>query len=684
MNFPDLMIRNTYTSYQDDQILRDLVSAAMPHTTVYRQVLSSISPEALSMIFQAFISMMRSHGQIMLLLTPEVDASVIQAPPSTEDGESDPDAFATSLCQAVQARASVLFSSLSDLDLKILREVLSTRLLVQVAVTSDHGTICSPAGMGIMTDREDHSFVFHGGFSAVLPDQYEEVFVFRDWKGDNAPYVRSRIKTFDQIWEHTHPNLQAFPIHQQLAAQLDALLAARSRTDPSKIITLRDYQQEAIAAWVANHYKGFYVMATGTGKTWTAIFSARRLLERENVLTVIAAPYKHLLRQWGEDLSRAFPESTQIFVSSENPGWSAQLRQAIIRLRYHPEERLIVISTIRSFYMPRFTEAISTYTGKKLLIVDEAHRFTQRPESLLQQYPFLLGLSATPYRGKSAESGRELMSFFGGQVYNLPIEKALAMKCLVPYDYHPIFVHSTPEEEAAFAKYTQQITTCFNAQGVCINPELLATAIRARLRVISMVTEKLRKLDTFLADHSRLDHFVVYCGDGKVMEDDQQEKRHISIVREMLNQHGYVSAQFTAQETMDERMRLITAFDQGIFSALAAIRCLDEGVNIPSIKSALIMSSNDDYREFVQRRGRILRTHKDKKFAEIYDLVVLPSRACPGMAAIELRRYAEYARLSRNAESLQPELDRLMGVYGLKPDDINVFDFDDEERAQDE
>lgn len=135
---------------------------------------------------------------------------------------------------------------------------------------------------------------------------------------------------------------------------------------------------------------------------------------------------------------------------------------------------------------------------------------------------------------------------------------------------------------------------------------------------------------------------------------------------------------------MQERMQLIDSFNKGEISALAAIRCLDEGINIPSIKSALILSSNDDYREFVQRRGRILRTYKGKQFSKIYDVIALPSDNMEQWAKIELRRFNEYAKLALNWNELQLDLDELLLRYGLTQDDIDVYDYEEMENKDDE
>ena len=181
------------------------------------------------------------------------------------------------------------------------------------------------------------------------------------------------------------------------------------------------------------------------------------------------------------------------------------------------------------------------------------------------------------------------------------------------------------------------------------------------------------------------DHFVVYCGDGRLFDQNSgEELRHIQSVKRVLTAHGYKSSQFTASENMADRMELVDAFNKGEISALAAIRCLDEGINIPSIKSALILSSNDDYREFVQRRGRILRKYGTKEVANIYDVIVLPSGDLQAWAKIELRRFREYARLALNWDELEPELMGHLSVFGLTEEEIDVYDYEDMEVAGDE
>lgn len=401
-------------------------------------------------------------------------------------------------------------------------------------------------------------------------------------------------------------------------------------------------------------------------------------------MVVICAPYKHLVRQWADDVIKAFPDAKIVMVSSENAKWESQLSDLIIRKKYQKDLQIIVISTIASFKMQRFNKALGYSKEQKLLIVDEAHRFTERPDALHKQFQYMLGLSATPFSGSSAQKGQELMKFFGGQVFSLPIESALERGFLVPYYYYPIYVNATDSEVAQFRSYNQKILSCFK-NGRCINPDLLVKSLRGRLRVISMSSEKMENIDRIVDQIDEKDHIVVYCGDGKLFDDQTgAELRHIQAIKKVLAQHEYKASQFTATESMDDRMELVDAFNKGEITALAAIRCLDEGINIPSIKSALILSSNDDYREFVQRRGRILRLYKNKQYAKIYDVIVLPPNDMSAWAKIELRRYREYAHLALNWNELQDDLNSRLMEYGLTEEDVNVYDYEDMEVDVDE
>ncbi len=683
MSLKDLDIKLSYISCGEENIAKSFLVPALKHTKRYRRSVGFFSSCVFGPIIDGIVALSRNGGKIELVASPQLSDEDINAinlgyQKREEIIES---AFSRDFLKEIE--------SLDDTKLQLLVALIANGTLdIKIAVTDSTGIYHDK--LGILEDTEGNVVVFYGSANESLSgykNNYEKIRVVKSWIDAEVESVLDECKEFQALWDGTNPYVKIYNYKESAKANILEVIETRKSsgsTSGASPIKLRDYQEEAINSWVNNDYHGFYVMATGTGKTWTAIYSAKTLVEKHPSMIVICAPYKHLVRQWADDVEKAFPGAKLIMVSSENPMWETQISQEIIRKQYKPENQIIIISTIASFKMARFTNVINKSAEDKMLIVDEAHRFTDRPDTLKTTFKYMLGLSATPFSGTSAQRGLELMEWFGGQVFNLPIENALDRGFLVPYNYYPIYVYATEDEEGKFKYHTQRILSCFK-NNRCINPDLLVKSLRNRLRVISMAEEKTTRIDEIINRVAEKDHFVVYCGDGRLFDADSgQELRHIQSIKRVLSAHGFKASQFTATENMADRMELVDSFNKQEISALAAIRCLDEGINIPSIKSALILSSNDDYREFVQRRGRILRTYGDKKYANIYDVIVLPSHDMQGWAKIEFRRFHEYARLALNWNELEQELNDHLLAYGLSIEDVDVYDYEEMEEIVDE
>lgn len=683
MGLKDLEIKKSYISCGDENIAKSFLVPALKHTKLYQRSVGFFSSSVFEPILDGVVSLARNGGKIQLIASPHLNEDDIQA---ISLGYEKREAIIQN------AFSRDFISELEELDeirLQVLVDLIAQGTLdIRIAITDTVGIYHDK--LGILEDFNGNVVVFYGSANSSASGyqkNYEKIRTVKSWVESDAESIDDEKAEFQSLWEGTNPFVKVYPYKEIAKKNLLTVIENKRSGAGEKSnapIQLRDYQKEAIAAWVDNDYHGFYVMATGTGKTWAAIFSAKELIDKHPAMVVICAPYKHLVRQWADDVVKTFPDAKMIMVSSENPQWEQQINHEVIRKKYSPKNQIIIISTIASFKMDRFMAALRKSKDDKLLIVDEAHRFTDRPEELKKDFKYMLGLSATPFSGTSAQKGMELMEFFGGQVFNLPIEVALERGFLVPYYYHPIFVYATDDEEGKFRYHTQRILSCFK-NNRCINPDLLVKSLRNRLRVISMAEAKQTQIDEIINQISEKDHFVVYCGDGRLFDNNSgEELRHIQSVKRVLTAHGFKSSQFTATENMAVRMELVDAFNKGEISAMAAIRCLDEGINIPSIKSALILSSNDDYREFVQRRGRILRKYANKDHANIYDVVVLPSHDMQGWAKIELRRFHEYARLALNWGDLELELQSQLAMYGLSVEDVDVYDYEDMEVAVDE
>lgn len=676
MSLKDLPIRLSYKSRGKDNMLNAFLIPALRQSVVYKRSVGFFSSSVFEIIDVGLAQFINNGGRIQIICSPEL---------SEEDLEAIHLGYEMKRSiteKAILEDLERCLEKITNENLRLLVELISRdRMNVMVVEVDDNLGIYHDK-IGILKDADNNEVLFVGSPNEsknAYCGNYEKIRISVSWNQNDLLRIQDDEEEFDAIWNGTHEYINRTDCTELVGKKIKNVLAKREpevEKEKNQGVILRSYQNEAIKAWIDNDKHGFFVMATGTGKTWTAIYAALEVIKKENIFLVICAPYKHLVRQWYEDIHRVLSQCQTIMVSSENQKWDDELLDAIYNSRYNDGGTVIVISTIVSFNLERF-ERISKKTNmKRMLIVDEAHRFKNTTDQIKRLYAYMLGLSATPSSKKDDEAGQRLMDYFGGQVYNLPIEYAIENNYLVHYNYFPIYVEATYEEERSFERYTSLMASCFR-NNVCIDVERVAKYKRSRLRVISMAQEKIDKIRWILSHVKEQDHFIVYCGDGRLFEENDEEgRRHIQFVQDILKEQGYRVNQFTAEENMKERMQLVNSFNRGMVDSLVAIRCLDEGINIPSIEGALLLSSNDDYREFVQRRGRILRTYtneftgKQKKVANIYDVIVLPSDTMSNFALIELRRFYEYARLADNKDSCLEELEDLSIRYGLDMETI--------------
>lgn len=412
MSLKDIKISHSYISYGSNNIATALLNPALKQAKIYKRSVGFFSSGALIVLLEGISNLVRNGGHLLLIASPQLSEVDIQTISKAYDLRH----------KEIEGRFSIEFmKALEDLEddhLKILLELISKNYMdIKIAVTKRNGIYHDK--LGIITDPEGNSIAFYGSSNESYKaycENYEKIRVARSWIKGEIESVRDEENEFDNLWNNANPFVDVFEYTECAKRHLIECISNRkTEKKENGQIQLRDYQEEAIQAWINNNYHGFYVMATGTGKTWTAIYSAKELLEKKDAIMVVCAPYKHLIKQWAEDIVKVFPCAKIIMVSSENSEWETQLTQSIIRKKYDKKVQIIVVSTITSFYLKRFITALMKSDDEKLLIVDEAHRFTKRPDVLNRMFHYMLGLSATPFSGKSMAKGTDLMDFFGGR-----------------------------------------------------------------------------------------------------------------------------------------------------------------------------------------------------------------------------------------------------------------------------
>ena len=677
MNFKDFPISISYRNI-GEEAFSGIINPLLSCSKLYRRSVGFFNSSALKFIDEGILNLARSGGSIELATSPKLSENDIEA---IKNGYNARTIIESRLL--VEIENSV--NAVDDIYAKRLYQLIKEGIM-DIKIVMKQGGMYHDK-LAVLTDCDDNVIAFVGSnneSSGGYNDNYEKIRVYRSWVENER--VIDEIDEFESIWNKSNGLLTVYDFTEAYKKQvLETLDYHIKSNNNNKVFKLRDYQEDARDAWVANGYKGFFEMATGTGKTLTALYSIMELVTKKPVFTVILAPYKHLVNQWVDEIKEHFNNVDVITVYGEEKNPDEKIYASYLRAKkeYRP---VIAVSTIKSFFLDRYQYLYSKIDFEKLLIVDEAHNFINRLSPELDiDFKYKLGLSATPVFGKDVEKTKELLEWFGGRVISLPIEEAIG-KHLVNYYYHPIFVNASEDDEDKFKKATQTMLSCIDSEtGKIIDEEKFNIAYRSRLRSISMAEEKVERIQEIYNSVPDKDHTIIYCSDGKLFraagkDDAVQEMRHLDYILKLINyslltrnqkDNTFLKAsRFTASEDAKTRMNLIDSFNKGRINYLVAIKCLDEGIDIPSIKCALILSSNDNYREFVQRRGRILRKYDGKETASIYDVIVLPSFENKQFAEIELRRYYEYARLSINKDELMDRLNVILNQYYLSFDDI--------------
>lgn len=674
MNYTDIPLNISYKSVGEEsfsQILNPLLTC----TKIYKRSVGFFSSSALNFIGDGILELARHGGKIYLATSPELSYEDVFA---IQSGYRAREIIEQRFLSEVQNTLKLI----SDENARMLYMLIKEDVLDVKIVTRTNGIYHDK--LAILEDFDGNVVVCVGSNNETGSGynyNYEKVRIYKSWN-DTEGRIYDETAEFDSIWGNANSDLKVYDFMDALQNEVLSRVnntGIYAKNDTKYI--MRSYQIEAKEKWEANHHNGFFVMATGTGKTITSLNAIKDFVTDNRIFTVIAVPYKHLVSQWHEDVKEFLPNALVSIVHGEIKDAETKIYASYLQA-LHTNKPLVVITTIKSFFLKKYTNLYDKIEFEKLLIVDEAHNFYNRiNDELSAKYKYKLGLSATPVFGNDENKTKNLLDWFGGQVVDLPIEKALG-KYLVNYEYHPIFVNATNDDEEKFSRATTLMLSAIDpVRNIIIDEEKFTLGYRGRLRAISMAQEKHERIGEIFSYIKDKDHTIVYCSDGRLWYgekgSDEQEIRHLEYILKLINNScllgsdGGKASKFTATESIDERIQLIDSFNKGYIEYLVAIRCLDEGINIPSIKSALILSSNDNYREFVQRRGRILRLYPGKEKAHIYDVIVLPSLYSKSFAQVEFRRFYEYSRLALNSESLISLMEHYLAKYGLTREDVS-------------
>lgn len=467
----------------------------------------------------------------------------------------------------------------------------------------------------------------------------------------------------------------------------------------------RDYQKTAFENWKNNNQKGLFAMATGTGKTITSLNCLLEIYLRKGYYkALILVPTITLVNQWEKECKK-FNLNKIVKVYSKNTQWKEDIERFYFDEKYKRENdhepSYIIISTYASYAKERVFERLNSFDKARLLIIaDECHNMASGSlRKRLFQIPYFrrIGLSATPDRQYDEEGNSALRNFFGADshyTFEYSMEEAIEKGVLCRYLYYPHVVKLIPSEKEAYIELSLKIAQFYNPKkgGFDKSNEYLKMLLLERKRIIH---KAVNKLDIFkqiiqkrFEERGNLKYTLVYVPEGTkpdymTDDDDFDTREEIADDKETDNLINiYTRAVMEVDDTVTvrkfvsgqkDRDKILEDFASGKLQVLTSMKCLDEGVDVPRSELAIFCSSTGNPRQFIQRRGRILRKHPDKHLAELHDLIVVAEidpnsesyKMEQAMLRNELERVNNFALLSENPSYSELELREVMDFYSL-------------------
>lgn len=591
---------------------------------------------------------------------------------------------------------------------------------------------------GVFSDGQDFvgykascNFTLYG-----LSENLEELEAFLSWEnGRSNKLIKKQLKLIDDYFTEKDEDVEYIPVSEievvlkdrfgkkdinELLVQEEQLLKKKQSLilNPrlKKTITKlfsdielirrtprfpykegpREYQIKAYNNWVANNYKGMFAMATGTGKTITSLNCLLNEYQKTKIYrAIITVPTTALVEQWKKECAK-FNFKNIITVSSKE-NWDKNLAFFNTASKLI-DTSFIVIVTYASLPRPKFQSYFTQLPNDTILIADETHNLGS--QGLLKTLPNIhlekrIGLSATPHRKFDELGNKAIQEFFNDEppyIVSYSMEEALKIGWLCNYTYQPHIVKLTDQEMEKYRELSLQLLRMGlfdkNTGAFRSTPEIEMLLLK-RKRIIHKAANKLGAFKDILREEydkrKNLKYTLIYVPEGIESNFDnadfsvetEDENRLINEYTKAVSHtdDSVMVKQFTANSI--NREEILKNFEVGNIHVLTSMKCLDEGVDVPRSELAIFCASTGNPRQFIQRRGRVLRLHKDKIHATIHDLVVVPEIADEstfemekGLVKKELERVVDFANLAMNKTDTYETLKNILDYYNLNLNDL--------------
>lgn len=693
LNLSKIDLKVTYRSVDSD-ILNEFLIPCLQQSILYKRAVGYFTSASLAEAARGLVNFVKNGGKMQLVASPRLTADDIE---SIKKGYSMRETMEGALLRDLDI-------PLSDVDSSRVKNltwmIANNKLDIKIAkpnnpLSEETGIYHEKIGIfyDSLDDEKSHKVAFSGSMNETsngLISNYESIDVSISWDASERERLRIKghIDHFDNLWRGKAIGLETLEFPEAVKRELlKKFIPTFSVTEPAARRVLRPYQSRAVENWEKADFKGVLSMATGSGKTLVAL----RSLEKCPIPTIalIIVPSLDLAKQWIEEIKEEYPNNSQVRGAyAEEAGWplkTGHLIQAFLT-NINNRRKKFIITTLQTASREKFLSLAKKIPKDKMaVVIDEVHHSGAPEFSKVFEIDasYRIGLSATPERAWDDEGNQAIFDYFGPQVFEYDISDAIRDGVLTQYEYLIHSIQLTYEEKEVFKEISQQIAVTLGAvRGKYPSlknssiPEILDVldrhnrelSIRLRqlyLNRVGLVKKAENKKEALkeIVQNYDLKRCLVYCNDLE----------HLDECRRIIFNAGFEVLEFSSRVPADERVKVKASFAQETTGKkfLVAVKCLDEGVDLPVCDSAILISCSRSTREFIQRRGRVLRKHSSKKMSFIHDILVLPyvneteaytlSRSEYEFVMAELARSEEFAENALNKESIR--IDQLRELF---------------------
>ncbi len=701
MSLKDINFKASYGGLSDN-IIENFYAPVLEQSNIYKRSVAYFTGGIFSIATSAYKSFfIENNGKFQLVTSPFFDEKISIGYKKYKEVFNKEDLTIDVLNQSLEKLEKLEHGSDLIEFISILLKL--NKLEIKIALVPEPGLYHEK--IGIFADSLGNSISFSGSINETWSgwiSNSEEFKVFNNWDVSKRYFSKDEIN-FELLWRNQKSDIKVIPLPEAINDKLLKIVPTPTPTDFERKIEelnnivntdiskyyiskstqetsninkkeLMSHQIHVLDSWKQNDYFGLIKHATGSGKTITGIYAIEEWFKQSN-LCLVVVPSILLQDQWNNEINQQLPKSTVFLTGGDVPKsiWKKQLKYLS---NPNNSEKVVIISTIGTASLDDFIDTFR-WGEHLLLIVDEVHRAGSIKSSKLldQKTGGALGLSATPERYGDEIGTNKIFTFFKKILQpEFTLDDAIECGRLVPYDYFPLEVMLTKSEQESYDLITEKIITLYFM--IEKNPsdkrlkEQYSNLLINRARILKKAENKIDlALEIVKNNFNENEHWLIYCDDNYQLEE----------ISKILESNNIKTLKYTSSMDSDRNQTLEYFKTKG--GILIAIKCLDEGVDLPYLSNAVVLASSKNPREHIQRRGRVLRKSENKYYATIYDAIVVPNKSVEkiesdSIMSGEITRAYNFAKSARNPIA-KINLIELANKYNIEIKDT-TYEFEEE------